>query len=128
MSICELLPWFAAGNLDESEHVTVVLHLGTCAPCRRELVFWHNLGASLQAEVDCLPGKLFPPPSLSGTLQHQLLHALLQIVPVYIPIVTVCAAEVLYESPAGTTSIVKLSVPILQNQNIADWLLAIAGN
>ncbi len=128
MTICELLPWFVAGTLDEVERREVLLHLGTCVLCRRELAYWRVLVPRLQAEIDSMPSS---PPSLQNTserLAHALVRDVLRLVPFAIPSVSLCTAEVAFKSPAGVMSIARLSVPRVRSQNIADWLYAAAGN
>lgn len=128
MSVCELLPWFAAGSLDAAERSAVVLHLVTCAECRQELAFWQSFVPRLQSEVSSLPGSPPSPQNPSNSLTHELLREVLHLVPISIPTITIYTAEVAFESPAGVTSLVRLSVPTVQSQSIADWLFAAAGN
>lgn len=132
MSICELLPWFAADGLDESDRMLVVLHLGTCGTCRQELAFWHSIGPKLHAEIDSLPiaGLCTRPlpDQADDALTHRLLREILQLVPVSVPRVTICMAEFALPPLFDGFPVVKVPVPTLRNQSLADWLLAAVGN
>ena len=46
-----LLPWYAMGRLDASDHAMVEAHLGACAECQADL----KLERGLEAEVSGLP-------------------------------------------------------------------------
>ena len=42
-----LLPWYASGRLDETDHARVEAHLGGCAECQADLAFERRLGAEM---------------------------------------------------------------------------------
>lgn len=57
----ELLPFYAAGTLDEGSREAVDRHLASCPACREELAFWCEARAVVVAENRALPA---PPPTL----------------------------------------------------------------
>lgn len=45
----ELLPWYATGQLDDADRAKVDAHLSSCAHCRQQLAFEHQLIEEFQA-------------------------------------------------------------------------------
>lgn len=65
--IAGLLPFYAAGTLDERERPAVEQHLSACEACRAELLFWEELGRAVEEEDAALPAP--PAPVLTGVLR-----------------------------------------------------------
>jgi Putative zinc-finger len=57
-AICELLPWYVNGTLDELARQRIEAHLGVCTACRDELRFEQDIFARIDAEtaIDYVPG------------------------------------------------------------------------
>ena len=48
--LAELIPFYAADTLDDSERLAVEAHLAVCADCQAELALWADVGAAIAEE------------------------------------------------------------------------------
>ncbi len=83
----ELLPFYAAGQLDGPQRAEIEAHLASCPACREDLELWQSVASSVNASDRTLAAparladraleRIAQPGRLSGTLLHawQLLRA-----------------------------------------------------